>query len=75
MRRGTDLIILPSHRQSSQLILIHKGVSLLSIPTWWGGGPGEPGSRLHATGFPRVRAVSTIELFIIQYFVILYIVT
>ena len=57
-----DEIILPSHRQSRQLVLIHEGVSLPSNPAWRGGDPGEPGSRLQATGFPRVRAVSTIKI-------------
>ena len=56
-----DEIILPSHRQSRQLVLIHEGASLLSIPAAAGGGPGGPGDRLQVTGFPRVRAVSTIN--------------
>jgi len=43
MGRGVDLVILLSHRQSSQLISIHEGVSLPSIPTKGGGGtPGSP---------------------------------
>merc|ERR1711946_108575 len=46
MRRGKDVIILPSHRQSRQLVLIHEGVSLPSPLQRRGGDPGEPGSRL-----------------------------